>query len=323
MTKFTYLLFAGFIMPFCVCAQEVFENEYIKISLPEGMTKYTLPDEIKDKKGIYAYNSGTSYFSIKEKDYNYAAVNFIYDLEKKYKEEGRPVQSRPFNVNGYILDGLVTVTNTDGNQFAEVIIAFDNGRHKLAEAGNAKVYLLDMLYLLADEALQQPKNEKALQSLVFKKGNFNISFDLGRTTEFSVTAATAGFLYYTTSTPILLTASGLSVYFREIKQGAYGTEPNPPFADLLKTEFKEFKKLNPKNASIEEMTIDGYKAALLKGASEDKKEKYCRTNFYYMIEVSPKLVRTISYDMQCDMAEVEQPVIDAIAKSFTEHKNKK
>lgn len=324
MTKFTSLLMAGFIMPFFLFAQEVFENEYFKITLPEGMTKQPLStDANSESANTHRYKSGTNSFIIRVMESKLSAGQYIGDLEDATKKMGDPVQSRYFNVNGYIMPGLVTVDKTGEISEAHVYIMFDNGRYKVEEAENAFLVQFEMVYRLEDEMQQQPKNEKALQSLIHKNATYDISFDLGRTTEFSVTAAASSFLYYTISTPILISPAGLSIYFGEIKQGAYGTDPNPPFADLLKTEFKEFKKLNPKNASIEEMTIDGFKAALLKGTSEDKKEKYCRTKFYYLIEVSPKLVRTISYEMACDYVEIQQPIIGAIAKSFVEHKNKK
>lgn len=240
------------------------------------------------------------------------ASYYLQDLEEATKEMGHIVQSRPFNVNGYIMPGLVTVEKDGGVTEAHVYIMFDNGRYKIEGAGNALLFQFEMVYRIEDELLQQPKNEKALQSLTHKMAAFDVSYDLGRTTEFSVTAAAASFLYYLSSTTSTSPA-GLSLYFSEIKQGAYGTDPNPPFADVLKTEFKDFKKYNPKNAVLEEMTIDGFKAALLKGTTEDKKKQYCTTSFRYMIEVSPKLIRTIKYETPCDYVAIE-PVISNLLK---------
>jgi hypothetical protein len=324
MKKITTLFFAVLTLCFTVKAQEVFENEYFKISLPEGMTKQPLPTDPNTKsERTHRYKSGTNSFIIREIETKLSAGRVIGDTEDAFKQLGETVQSRYFNVNGYIMPGLIEIEKNGGNTYAHVYIMFDNGRHKVEEAGNAFVFQLEMVYRIEDEMQQQPKNEKALQSLVHKNATYDISFDMGRTTEFSVTAAASSFLYYTISTPILMSPAGLSVYFREIKQGAYGTDPNPPFAELLKTEFKDFKKYNSKNAVLEEMTIDGYKAALLKGNREDKKEKYCQTVFLYMIEVSPKLVRTISYEMSCEYEPIQQPILEAIVKSFKEHKNKK
>ena len=324
MKKIITLLFAAVTLCFTTNAQEVFENEYFKISLPEGMTKQPLPTDPNTKfERTHRYKSGTNSFIIREIETKLSAGRVIGDTEDAFKQLGHIVQARPFNVNGYIMPGLVTVEKDGGITEAHVFIMFDNGRHKVEEAGNAFVFQLEMVYRIEDELQQQPKNEKALQTLIHKTAAYDISYDLGRTTEFSVTAAASSFLYYTISTPILMSPAGLSIYFSEIKQGAYGTDPNPPFADLLKTEFKEFKKLNPKNAVMEEMTIDGYKAALFKGNNEDKKKDYCLTTFRYLIEVSPKLVRTVSYDIKCEYVPIKQPVIEAIVKSFKEHKNKK
>ncbi len=324
MKKIITLFFAAITLCFTTNAQEVFENEYFKISLPEGMTKQPLPTDPNTKsERTHRYKSGTNSFIIREIETKLSAGRVIGDTEDAFKQLGETVQSRYFNVNGYIMPGLIEIEKNGGNTYAHVYIMFDNGRHKVEEAGNAFVFQLEMVYRIEDEMQQQPKNEKALQSLVHKNATYDISFDMGRTTEFSVTAAASSFLYYTISTPILMSPAGLSVYFREIKQGAYGTDPNPPFAELLKTEFKDFKKYNSKNAVLEEMTIDGYKAALLKGNREDKKEKYCQTVFLYMIEVSPKLVRTISYEMSCEYEPIQQPILEAIVKSFKEHKNKK
>jgi hypothetical protein len=324
MKKIITLFFAATTLCFTLNAQEVFENEYFKISLPEGMTKYELPAEVKDnRENIHGYRSGTNRFMIRKMATKLSAGRVISDMEDAFKQLGETVQSRYFNVNGYVMPGLIEIEKDGGNTYAHVYIMFDNGRYKVEEAGNAFVFQLEMVYRIEDEMQQQPKNEKALQTLTHKMATYDISYDLGRTTEFSVTAAASSFLYYTTSTPILMSPAGLSIYFSEIKQGAYGTDPNPPFADLLKKEFKEFKSLNPKNAVMEEMTIDGYKAALFKGNTEDKKKDYCLTTFRYLIEVSPKLIRTVSYDIKCEYVPIKQPVVEAIVKSFVEHKNKK
>ncbi|MCG3166281.1 MAG: hypothetical protein POELPBGB_02059 [Bacteroidia bacterium] len=324
MKKIITLSFAALLLCFTLKAQEVFENEYFKISLPEGMTRQPLPTDPNTKsERTHRYKSGTNSFIIREIETKLSAGRVIGDMEDAFKQLGETVQSRPFNVNGYIMPGLIEIEKDAGNTYAHLYIMFDNGRHKVEEAGNAFVFQFEMVYRIEDEMQQQPKNEKALQTLTHKMASYDISYDLGRSTEFSVTAAASSFLYYTITTPILMSPAGLSIYFSEIKQGAYGTDPNPPFADLLKTEFKEFKKLNPKNAVLEEMTIDGYKAALLKGSTEDKKKDYCRTKFRYLIEVSPKLIRTVSYEMSCEYEPIQQPVIEAIVKSFKEHKNKK
>lgn len=324
MKKIITLSFAALLLCFTLNAQEIFENEYFKISLPEGMTKQPLSTDSNTKSArTHRYKSGTNSFIIREMESKLTASYYLQDLEEATKEMGHIVQLRPFNVNGYVMPGLVTVEKDGGVTEAHVYIMFDNGRYKIEEAGNALLFQFEMVYRLEDEMLQQPKNEKALQTLTHKMAPYDISYDLGRTTEFSVTAAASSFLYYLSSTPVLISPAGLSVYFRDMTPTGYGVTTHPPFADLLKTEFKEFKKYNSKNASVEEMTINGFKAALLKGSTEDKKKNYCTTKFTYMIEVSPKLIRAISYEMLCEHVEIKQPVIEAVVKSFVEHKNKK
>lgn len=304
-------------------AQEVFENNYFKITLPPGMVKdVVMAGVIENRENIHWYKSGTNAFKIRIMKTPLSAGQFIYDMEKAFKQMGQTVQSRSFNVNGYIMPGLIEIEKDGDNTLAHVYIMFDNGRNRLKEAGNALVFQFQMTYRIEDEMQRQPINEKSLQSLVLKTSTFDVSFDLNRTKEYSITAPAAGFQYFSSYQPVLV-IPGQQFRFGEIKQGAYGTEANPPFADLLKTEFKSFKRLNPKKAELEELTIDGYKAAIFKGTTENKKTDYCLTSFLCLIEVSPKLVRTISYDMKCEWVEIQQPVILPIVKSFTEHKNKK
>lgn len=304
-------------------AQATFENEYFKINLPEGMEKYELPASVKDNpQNIHRYRNGTNRFMIRIMESELSAAQYVYEMEKTFKAMGELTQSRYFNVNGYVMPGLVEVEKDGDATIGHVHILFDNGRHKLKEAGNALLFQFEMIYRIEDEMQQQPKNEKALQSLRLKDSTFVVSFDYNRTKEFSITAPAASFQYFISYTPVLVTPAQ-TLLFSDIKQGAYGTDNNPPFADLLKTEFKSFKNLNPKNAVMEEMTINGFKAAMFKGTTEDKKAKYCRTAYRYLIEVSPKLVRTISYELNCEYADIEQPLLAPIVKSFVEHKYKK
>ncbi len=316
MTKFTSLLLAGFIMPFFLCAQEIFENEYFKISLPESMKKSELSAAIVDnRENIHKYSSGTNSFIVRKMESTLTAAAYISDLEKATKKMGDPVQSQRFNVNGTILPGLVTVEKASGSSYVHVYIMFDNGRHKLAEAGNACLFQFEMSYLLEDEMKQQPKNEKALQSFTMKKE----TFDFYMTKDFSLTAPALSFVYYS-SIPFMMLPSNplVQISFGGIST-SLGVMPNPAFADILKKEFKEFKELYSK-ATVTEMTIDGYKAALMKGKYENKEYKSCDWHYQYLIEVSPKLVRVLKYNLVCEYSDIQQPVIDEIVKTFRENK---
>jgi hypothetical protein len=318
MKKITCLLLAGFIMPFFLFAQEVFENEYFKITLPEDLKPTELPAEIiEGRDNTFWFRSGHNAFNIKKMESKLTASDVILEFEKANKKMGNLVQSQRFNVNGYVLPGLVLVDQPGATKLGHIYIAFDNGRHKLAEAGNAYVFTLEMVYSIEDEAKRQPINEKALQSLMFK----HETIDFFKTKDFSITAPALSFVYYGSSAPRMMLPSNplVEISFGEIKEGAYGTSPNPAFADVIKKEVKAFKQLHSK-VTVTEMTIGGYKAALLIGKYENKEYKSCSWKYQYLIEVSANLVRTLNYELLCDYSEVQQPKIDEIVKTFKENK---